>query len=769
MNTTPGRVPLWRSIFFFFPIQLLLVHVQRNFLLLLFWLIVTALLYGYMGETLGFRYLFLTPEYLGDVSFTSFFIMGFAVGGFISAYQISSYIINSKNFPFLATLSRPFFKYTLNNSLIPLVFVIGYVVEIIRFQYKSELREGINPYYFAGALVLGILAFNFIMYTYFFALSRDIKNFLKVGGEGRRKRRAANRERKPKRKKTSDKKLEEQKEDKRAWPVETYLRNPFSIRYARSGEHYTTEVLNQVFKKNHFNSAIFQIIVIVSLLTLGIFREVQALQIPAGAALILWITMVLMLVGFIRYIFGRWATVFVLASLYVLNVLYTNRIISYTNFAYGMDYNKPPIFYDTDSLANEVNSHKEILEADIRHHEGILDKWKNKVRDGKRGKKPKIIFISCSGGGSKLAYWTMHSLQYADSLLQGELMQHTYFITGSSGGMIGAAYMRELYRLNQQGALASYRSDSLRENIGKDMLNEVALTLSLNDFFIRNQKFEYGGFRYPKDRGYAFEKMMNQNTGYIMNRPLVGARQEEAEGKIPLLVFAPSVINDGRRMIISAQPSSFYSYKIPAKEYDYHPKIEDIEFMRLFSQYGADKLTITTAVRMNATFPFMLPPVALPTTPQIELMDAGIRDNYGITTSLKYIYTFRQWINDNTDGVILLEISDGLRYDYERAKEKKPIRNLAESLIMPLGGVIGNVVTTQVYNNEQFFYYVADGFNGKLQHVVFDLTDYNSKEISMSLHLTRSEKKKILESMDLPWNKKAVRELAEALDVELKE
>lgn len=761
----PGTTSFWRKVVYFFPLQLLLVHIQRNFLLLFFWLMLTALLHGYAGEVLGVRYLFLTPEYLGKVSFTAFFIIGFSMGGFISAFQISSYIINSRIFPFLATVSKPFVKYTLNNSIIPFLFITSYVVSIIQFQYQQDLNEGTNPYYFALALLSGVVVFHFIMYTYFFALSRDIKNFLHINKPTKKTSSTSSRRSSARKKKRRI--LEEQKEDKRYWTIETYLRTPFSIRYARSGEHYSQEVLTEVFKKNNFHSAVFQIITIISLLLLGFFREVEQLRIPAAAAIFLLSTIFLMLAGFFRYIFGRWAIVIVIISFFGLNYLSETNLITYTNYAYGLNYKKTPVFYDTDSLARHVNGHKEIIDSDIRHHEQILNNWKSKVGRGPYGKKPKIIFIACSGGGSKAAYWTMHSLQRADSLLQGKLLKHTHLITGSSGGMIGASYLRELYLQKELGLISSYRTDSLRENIGKDLLNQVALTLALNDLFIRTQRFTHKDYSYPKDRGYAFEKQLNENTGYVLNQPLLNYRGVEAASKVPLLVMAPTVINDGRRMIISAQPSSFFSYKIPQKEYDFHPKIEDIEFMRLFGEHQAENLTLTTAIRMNATFPFMLPPVSLPTIPAIEVMDAGIRDNYGITTSLKYIYTFRQWINENTDGVILLEISDGLRYDYERTKEKKPIRNLAEGLITPLGGLVGNLVTTQIYNNEQFFYYVADGFGGKLQHVVFDMTDYNSKEVSMSLHLTRAEKQKILRSTELPWNKKSIRELAEALNVKL--
>ena len=768
MTNTSGKTALWKNVLYFFPLQLLLLHLQRNFLLLFFWGMVTAFLHGWAGETLGLRYLFLTPEYRGSVSFTAFFINGFALGGFISAFQLSSYIINSRQFPFLATLSRPFFKYSLNNSTIPALFILSYVVEIIRFQYRDELRGDANPYYFAAALVLGVIAFNFILYTYFFALSRDIKNLLNLNKEDRRRKPVAKR-RKMRRKKDNRPRVdgEEKKEEKRGWPVETYLSNLFTIRFARSGDHYPREVLDQVFRKNHFNSAIFQLITMVSLLTLGVFREIPMFQIPAAAAIFLSSTMFLMLAGFVRYIFGRWSLVCVLGLLYVLNFLSSHRLIVYNNYAYGLDYGRDPVLYDTDSLANRVNEHPEMMQADIKHHESILNRWKNKVRDGKR--KPKIVFISCSGGGSKSAYWTIHSLQYADSLLHGELLRHTYFITGSSGGMIGATYLRELYRQQAVGIIPSLYDKQYTENIGKDLLNQVAVTLALNDLFIRNQHFSYAGQNYPKDRGYAFEKQLNENTGYVLNKPLIGYREAEATARIPLLVFAPTVINDGRRMIISAQPSSFFSYKIPQKEFDYHPKIEDIEFMRLFAGHGADRLTLTTAIRMNATFPFMLPSVSLPTLPVTEVMDAGIRDNYGISTSLKYIYTFRRWLSENTDGVILLEITDGLRSDYERFKDRRPIRNLVEGMLTPLGGIMGNVTTVQVYQNEQFFYYVADGLNGKLQHVVFDLTDYNRKEVSMSLHLTESEKVQILRSTQLPWNKKAIKELAKAFDVELDE
>ena len=59
---------------------------------------------------------------------------------------------------------------------------------------------------------------------------------------------------------------------------------------------------------------------------------------------------------------------------------------------------------------------------------------------------------------------------------------------------------------------------------------------------------------------------------------------------------------------------------------------------------------------MNATYPYILPSVWLPTHPVIDVMDAGLRDNYGQETSLRFLHVFKDWINENTSGVLIIQI-----------------------------------------------------------------------------------------------------------------
>ncbi|HPH46596.1 MAG TPA: hypothetical protein PKU83_06300, partial [Chryseolinea sp.] len=63
------------NIFYSFPVQLLINNFRRNHVLMLCWIILFAMITGNFGKYLGIPYLFLDPEYMNEVNFTSFFIM----------------------------------------------------------------------------------------------------------------------------------------------------------------------------------------------------------------------------------------------------------------------------------------------------------------------------------------------------------------------------------------------------------------------------------------------------------------------------------------------------------------------------------------------------------------------------------------------------------------------------------------------------------------------------------------------------------------------
>lgn len=160
--------------FFSFPVQLVIMHFKKNQMMMLYWL----LLFGFITETIaqrfGIPFLFLDPEYMGHVGGRSFFIMGLSMGAFIMAFNISSFILNSFRFPFLATLSRTFVKYAHNNCIIPGFFVLVYCWRIYEFQLSKQLKPLSEVFFDIAVFLAGITLVILLTLRYFMITNKDI-------------------------------------------------------------------------------------------------------------------------------------------------------------------------------------------------------------------------------------------------------------------------------------------------------------------------------------------------------------------------------------------------------------------------------------------------------------------------------------------------------------------------------------------------------------------------------------------------------------------
>jgi hypothetical protein len=178
-----------KKLFYFFPTQLLLYHIKRNYLFIIFWAILFGFVIEYLGVKYGIPYLFLSPEYLNKVNFLSFFLLGLSIGIFIMAFHIASYIIMGYRFRFIATLSTAFFKFWINNSTIPLVFLIVFGIKLFIF-YSNQTHFSINvtaSYYF-GFLIGNTV---FILFSIFY-FNQTNKSLFKLFGDTNSKRKKRN-------------------------------------------------------------------------------------------------------------------------------------------------------------------------------------------------------------------------------------------------------------------------------------------------------------------------------------------------------------------------------------------------------------------------------------------------------------------------------------------------------------------------------------------------------------------------------------------------
>jgi hypothetical protein len=753
IRTWSLKHPRIRRVLYFFPFQLFLVQLKKNHLLILYWLLLFGLVTKSVSAKYGIPYLFLNPEYLNEVNFLSYFIVGFSMGGFIMAFNISSYIMNAFRFPFLATLSNPFLKYCLNNLIIPLLFIIVYSWQVYHFQVKEQYIEPLEAFLQVSGLWLGISLFIFLSLTYFFRTNKDLFKMFNVETVERHEAKRSI-SRVILKDNLSWKTLNISDRD---WHIETYIANPIRIRIARSYAHYDKDMLLKVFKQNHTNAAIFEIVVVFSLVLLGFFRETPVFGLPAGASFLLILTMYLMLTSAIYNWLRGWSTTVFFILFLFINAAFAWKLFYVESAAYGLNYNNKAPVYAGEELRQQSKD-KNLFNQDFQNTLELLDKWrlKNTRNSMQRSSKPKFVLITASGGGLRSSLWTFYALQYADSLTNGELLNHTALITGASGGMVGAAYLRELYWQKQNKKIIDFHSVDYISNISKDLLNPIIFTMTVNDLFLRFKTFRDGEFSYKKDRGYAFEKQLNENTGFVFNKRLKDYRQPEKSGLIPMMVFTPCIINDGRRLYISSQPVSYLTANQAGERMNKTSLADGVEFGRLFKDNSADELRFSSAVRMSATFPVIMPIVTLPSEPKLDVVDAGGRDNYGMETALKFIFTFRNWISSNTSGVLIIQMRDRHKITPD---EKRSNPSLMQSLVAPIESLYSNMFSVQDYQQDQLLEYASEWFDGPIDVINLQLRNEKPDKISLSWHLTRKEKVKVFESIYLPENQKAIEQI----------
>ena len=275
----------------------------------------------------------------------------------------------------------------------------------------------------------------------------------------------------------------------------------------------------------------------------------------------------------------------------------------------------------------------------------------------------------------------------------------------------------------------------------------------MSDWFFRLQRFSYNGHRYYKDRAYMFEKYVNKNLGPVLDKPLSAYYEPEKTGLVPMLIFNPTIMNTGSRLLIS--PLNV-SYLVKS---GYSDSLRNIEFRYHYRSFGADSLRFLSAIRMSASFPYVSPPVALPGNPTLTVFDAGINDDFGYLTVYNFIVYFQDWIRNNTDGVIIISLDENS--DYKEYYYNKP--SIISDVLKPASSLVSNLSAIQKSNYLQLLYSLNKVVPGKFYFIKLNFGSPD-KKISLSWHLTKRESQIILKSIHSDANKKEISRLVNLLE-----
>jgi len=761
MNTIKNQYRKWFDhLYYSFPIQLLLNNFKKNQILLLTWLILFAFVTRKLGEIIGIPTLLLDPEYLSKTNFNSFFIIGVSLGIFITAFHITVYILDSFRFPFLGATPKPFSNFCLNNSFIPVLFTIVYIVNIASFQYQLNFQNVWEVICDICGLITGLSVTILILFFYFRKTNKDIFKDVANTVNNTLKKGTINRV-------NVLKNIKNHKRNK--YKVNSYLSISGRIEKAPNHGHFDKSVMLRIFDQNHLNAVIVEIFLIILIIGLGLFRDNPVVQIPAAASGILFLSIIVMFTGAFSYWLRGWAITALVVVLIIFNFLIKENIIQSTYQVFGINYNKQTAVYDMARL-HALSNHK-TYEVDKGKTIQILDKWRSQFPDSV---KPKMIFICTSGGGQRAAVWTMRTLQYVDSVTKGNMFRHARLITGASGGVIGASYYRELYLRQLQRRKVNADDPIYFNNISKDVLNPIVFSMVVNDLFFRFQKFTDGKHEYYKDRGFAFEQKMHENTDYMMYKSISDYKKPEEEALIPMLILSPTIINDGRKLFISPIDISYMTSSSNYDDRGFHQKIKGIEFRKFYEEQEADNLHFMSALRMSATFPYITPNVDLPSDPAMEIMDAGLSDNFGVRDAIKYMYVFKDWISNNTSGVIFIDIRDSQK---DMEVEQNAEGSIIQKLLAPIGSLYNNWDFYQDFNNDNLIEYSQSWLNCPMDVVEFEyipsagqkqvLKDkeklqsngFKSERAALSWHLTTREKESLHRTILESNNQNALKKL----------
>ncbi len=718
----------FRGFYHSFPVQLLFLHFRKYQVILVFWGILFATVNGAFMKTFGADSLYLAPEYLGNVNSFSYAIVGISLGMFIMSWNISTFILFSKHFRFLAATTNPFLKYCINNAVIPLLFLLFYFFRAYQFDHDKELISATEIMFMAGGFISGLVFILGISFIYFFRADRSIlRRMMPVISD-------------PGSYITHLSDTGKTSPGESLIDVEWYFESPLRLRHTRNVSHYTQEFVDSIFKRHHFAAILSVFAAFLFLIVIGFFLEYPFFQLPAAASITIFFAILIGVAGAFTYFLQSWSIPYLLLLMVLLNIFYQLNWIDPRNKAYGLNYknrNERPA-YTREGLLALAN--KDSAEADRQRMISVLNNWK--ARQGEE--KPLLVLINTSGGGHRSATFTMSVLQQLDSLTQGNMMKKTVLISGASGGMIGATYFRELYRQRELHHQIHLQDKQYVDDIAGDLLNPVFSSFFVRDLIAPAQRFTVGKYQYVKDRGYAFEEKLNTNTRGLLNLQLRDYAEDEKAARIPMIFFNSVVTRDSRKMIISTQPVRFMmqghqdTSRIPMMDPD------AVDFVSFFAKQDPFDLRILTALRMNATFPVVLPNVWLPSEPVIDVMDAGLRDNFGQETSLRFIEAMEDWIKANTRGVLLIQIRDRPSGGWEMPYVSN---NIADHASKPFLLLQHNWFKMMEYYQNDMLSYFTTSSGIPLWKVSFQYKTDIANKAALNFHLTKREEKNIMNAV----------------------
>jgi hypothetical protein len=494
-----------RRILYFFPLQLLVLHLKKNHCCCLVWLVLFGFITKHGGEVRGTLPLplsrILRPGRLHLLCHHRL-----RSGGFITAFNLYSYAMHGYRFPFIATISRPFLKFNINNAVIPGLFIATFLILLGTLPvHEGAWKRRPWPFIHLPDSSSGSCSFLAMALLYFTRTNTDIIKMLgsecgglpprgTVGGHHRPAARCttstpggaaqshALAETPTTLREMARGDLPHPAASHHAGAQQCPLRQGIAARCAVAEPHQRMPSSRWCSCSASSPWAPSAIPLLrhprwgqcVPALHHAHHGHQRALQLAARVD------------GY-----GDHA---VIVGLNLLSHHTPTRFL-YDNHAYGLDYAATPARYDQPTIHAMATDTTPRPSATPKPCCDTLEQWKKSTMrrsPARERHEASLMVINTSGGGLRATLWTLNCLQHADSLLGGGLMERIH------------AHDRVLRRVDrcqllpptllaqeEQGRAPQRPGRSLMRS-PPDMLNPLAFSFVTNDMFVRYRRVHDG-------------------------------------------------------------------------------------------------------------------------------------------------------------------------------------------------------------------------------------------------------------------------------------
>ena len=410
------------------------------------------------------------------------------------------------------------------------------------------------------------------------------------------------------------------------------------------------------------------------------------------------------------------------------------------------------LIFSIDSFFELKTPGKDSQKHEMNEEEQLKDNFKKIIKKRlEKSNNKTLVVVATSGGGIQASGWTAKVLCGLQKELGESFTQSIGLISAVSGGSVGTMFFLDQFD-DSKYCPDDQSLDSIFKNATKDWLDAVGWGIAYPDmmkFFavpwglliLLNQAIKFISdknrvseklktdsketkpsaldlFLKYSDRGYSLEwywkkqlklKSKNQET------TLADWREKVEEGLIPIPVFNGTLLEGGRRFLISPIQFQSKTHKVQSKTDE---DMKAIDFQALYQQrYDLD---VTTAARLSASFPYVTPS-SRPYHSSLKkerdthedeehtdkdkerhiyhVADGGYFDNFGTFTALEWLdKNIEDLMNDSiVERVIFIQIN---HFPTEDIGEKNGFPGWFTELIGPLLTLFNIKDSTQIARNE---------------------------------------------------------------------